>query len=73
MNDLEFINYYRKQMNSARDICLQNKIDYSNLLKGKVSNKKIKLVADSLKKQIISMYDDILFDKIFMEVEENVK
>lgn len=70
MKDLEFIRQI-KDMKSPREICIENNIDYTNLIKGRLKEEKEKLVANLLKKQIIEMYDLILFDKIFEEYDQN--
>lgn len=69
MKNLEFIKQI-KDMKSPREICIENNIDYTNLIKGRLKEEKEELVASFLKKQIIEMYDLILFDKIFEEIEQ---
>lgn len=70
MKDLEFIRQI-KDMKSPREICLENNIDYPNLINGRLKNDKEKKVANLLKKQIIEMYDLIIFSDIIEDLGKN--
>lgn len=70
MKDLEFIRQI-KDMKSPREICIENNIDYPNLINGRLKNDKEKKVANLLKKQIIEMYDLIIFSDIISDLGEN--
>lgn len=65
MNELEFINKY-KNMKSLKKICVENGVDVSNLLKGYLKEKR-PIIIKEIKRQIIEMYDIILFGDIYGE------
>lgn len=70
MSNYDFIIEYKK-LKSISNICEELGINYSNLINNKTTDENEKKVASLLKKQIIEMYDLILFDKIFEEIEQN--
>lgn len=51
-----------KNMNSIRKICLKNKIDYSNFMKGKVNNQQKQKVIKGIKKEIVKLLEGV-FDE----------
>lgn len=54
MTDLEYIKKFSKI--TIKKICLIEKIDSSNLYKGKISDEKIKRVRKRLESEVASLY-----------------
>lgn len=67
MNDYEFIKEYHKNMKTIGQICKENKIDQSNLMRGKTNSYKQKIVADELKKQVIKSYSNIIIKEVIKD------
>ena len=57
MNDKEIIKKYRT-MKKIQNICDENNIDSSNLIKGTTTKENEKLVADEIIKEIVSFIND---------------
>lgn len=70
MNELEFINKY-KNMKSLKKICVENGVDVSNFLKGYQKDKR-KIIIKEIKKEILEMYNIIIYDTIITG-DEDVK
>lgn len=64
MKSIEFINEYRK-MKSVGDFCKQEKINHSNLIKGKSTKENEDKIATLCKLEIIRLYGEV--------IKENVK
>lgn len=70
MSNYDFIIEYKK-LKSISNICEELGINYSNLINNKTTEENEKKVANLLKKQIIEMYDLIIFYDIISDLGEN--
>lgn len=63
MNNLDFINLYRKQK-TVYDLCKENNILYSNLVYGKSTKEKERIIANLCKQEIMKMFNDLILSEV---------
>lgn len=61
MNNLEFIIQVKEL--SISKICKENNVDYTNLIKGRLSKEKENLITDIIKSKIIKIYSSLILGK----------
>lgn len=49
-----------KNLKSINKICQKNNIDYSNFMKGQISDEKRKLVLKDVKKEIVKLIEGVI-------------
>lgn len=63
ITNYDFINAYKK-MRSLSNVCKENNIDQSNLIRKKITSENEKIIVDELKKEIMKLFDIIILGGI---------
>lgn len=63
ITNYDFINAYKK-MRSLSNVCKENNIDQSNLIRKKITSENEKIIVNELKKEIMKLFDIIILGGI---------
>ncbi len=63
ITNYDFINAYKK-MRSLSNVCKENNIDQSNLIRKKITSENEKIIVHELKKEIMKLFDIIILGGI---------